>query len=81
MALPLTALPDFEHPASNYLPLGKSVMTDEFVQNRFDEVILGKYKPKTEGGNHGKSSSSARCHIVTINLGTFTDGDPFLTKL
>ena len=81
MALPLTALPDFEHPASNDLPLGKSMMTDEFIQNRFDEVILGKYKPETEGGNHGESSSSARCHIATINLGTFADGDPFLVKL
>ena len=81
MALPSTALPDFEHPASNDLPLGKSMMTDEFFQNRFDEIILGKYKPKTEGGNHGESSSSARFHIATINLGTFANGDPFLVKL
>lgn len=81
MAPPLMALPDFEHLASNDLPLGSSTMTAEFVQNRFDEVILGNYKPETKGGNHEKSSSSARCHIAAINLGTFADRDPFLAKL
>lgn len=48
MAPPLMALPDFEHLASNDLPLGSSAMTAEFVQNRFDEVILGNYKPETK---------------------------------
>lgn len=81
MGPPLMALPDFEHPASNDLPLESSVMTTKFVQNRFDEVILGNYKPETKGGNQEKSSSSVRCHIVTINLGTFADRDPFLAKL
>ena len=50
MALPPMALPDFEHPAGNDLPLGKFVMTDEFVQNRFDKVILENINPKLKEG-------------------------------
>ena len=65
------------YPASNNLLL----MTTDFVQKRFDEVILGNYKPKTEGGNHDESSSSACCRIATKNQGTFANGDPFLAKL